>query len=74
MGILLNAKSGDVIQYYKSDNADGISLNPKEISVKKYKIMLWKTVKDILEIAGYDIAVPIDILLCLQLPFKTYPS
>ena len=27
-----------------------------DIDVRKYKIMLWKAVKDILEIAGYDIA------------------
>jgi hypothetical protein len=31
-------------------------LNSQDISIKKYKIMLWKTIKDILEIAGYDIA------------------
>jgi hypothetical protein len=32
------------------------SLNSQDISIKKYKIMLWKAIKDILKIAGYDIA------------------
>jgi hypothetical protein len=27
-------------------------LDSKDISIKKYKIMLWKAVKDILQIAG----------------------
>jgi DNA polymerase elongation subunit (family B) len=55
IGLLLNAKEGDLIQYYKSDNSDGVSLNPNDISVRKYKSIMWNTVKDILEIAGYDI-------------------
>jgi hypothetical protein len=40
-------------QWYR---LQGYSLNPQDISVKKCKVMLWKTVKDILDIAGYDIA------------------
>jgi hypothetical protein len=28
----------------------------KDLSVIKYKIILWKVIKDILEIAAYDIA------------------
>jgi hypothetical protein len=43
------------IQYYKSDKSDGVSLNPNDISVRKYKSMLWNTVKDVLEISDYDI-------------------
>jgi hypothetical protein len=31
-------------------------LIPQEISIRKYKVMLWKAIKDILEIAGYDVA------------------
>jgi hypothetical protein len=30
-------------------------MNYKDISIIKYKLMLWKTVKEILEIAEYDI-------------------
>jgi NADPH:quinone reductase-like Zn-dependent oxidoreductase len=32
-----------------------VSLNPNDISVRKYKSMLWNTVKDIPEIVGCDI-------------------
>ena len=57
IGLAIGARKGDVIEYFESDNnKEGYSLNPQDISVKKYKIMLWKAVKDILEIAGYDIA------------------
>ncbi len=55
IGLKLNLKTGDVIQYYKSDNEDGISLDPNYISIRKYKTMLWNSVKDLLEVAGYDI-------------------
>jgi hypothetical protein len=48
--------SGDIIEYFESDNKEGYSLNPQEISIRKYKAMLWKAVKDILEIAGYKVA------------------
>lgn len=57
LGVKLNLKAGDVIQYYKSDNKGGVSLNPNDISIKKYKAMLWNSVKDILEVAGYDVAI-----------------
>jgi DNA polymerase I len=52
IGLLLNAKAGDVIEYYKSNNADGISINPKDISIAKYKEMLLSSVNDALEIWG----------------------
>jgi DNA polymerase, archaea type len=56
IGSVVGARKGDIIEYFESDNKEGYSLNPQDISVRKYKIMLWKAVKDILEIAGYDIA------------------
>ena len=56
IGLAINARKGDIIEYYESDNKEGYSLNPQDISIKKYKETLWKVVKDILEIAGYDIA------------------
>jgi len=57
--MLLGAKAGDVIWYYKTDGDDkkkkaGVSINPQEIGVCKYKEMLISTVKDALEILGYD--------------------
>jgi DNA polymerase, archaea type len=57
IGLAIGARKGDVIEYFETDkNREGHSLNPQGISIKKYKIMLWKVIKDILEIAGYDIA------------------
>jgi hypothetical protein len=52
IGLLLGAKVGDVIWYYKTD--DGVSINPQEISIKKYKESLLATVKDALEILSHD--------------------
>jgi hypothetical protein len=48
IGMLLGAMAGDVIWYFKTDK--GVSINPEEISVKKYKEMLLATVKAALEI------------------------
>jgi DNA polymerase, archaea type len=57
LGLAVGARKGDVIEYYESDNSKtGYSLNHQDLSVRKYKLMLWKTVKEILEIAGYDIS------------------
>jgi DNA polymerase, archaea type len=56
IGQMLQLKKDDVIYYFKSDNKDGITLDSNEISIKKYKVLLWNSVKDILEVAGYDIA------------------
>ena len=58
IGLAVGARRGDVIEYFESDNnKEGYSLNPQDISVRKYKVTLWKTVKDILEIVGYDITI-----------------
>jgi DNA polymerase elongation subunit (family B) len=56
IGLAINARKGDIIEYFESDNKEGYSLIPQEISIKKYKVMLWKAVKNIVEIAGYDVA------------------
>jgi DNA polymerase elongation subunit (family B) len=56
IGQMLQLMKDDVIYYFKSDNKDGITLDSNEISIKKYKVLLWNSVKDILEVAGYDIA------------------
>ncbi|MGB6591746.1 MAG: DNA polymerase domain-containing protein, partial [Candidatus Nitrosopolaris sp.] len=56
IGLAVGARKGDVVEYFETDNnKEGYSLNSQDISIKKYKIMLWKATKDILEIAGYDI-------------------
>jgi DNA polymerase I len=51
IGALLGAKAGDVVWYYNTDT--GVSIDPEEISVLRYKAMLIATVKDALEILGY---------------------
>jgi DNA polymerase I len=51
IGMLLGAKAGDIIWYYKTDK--GVSINSEEISILKYKEMLMATVKDALEVLGY---------------------
>jgi DNA polymerase elongation subunit (family B) len=55
IGLAIGARKGDVIEYYESDNKVGYSLTPQDISFKKYSVVLWKTVKDILQITGYDV-------------------
>ena len=55
LGLAIGARKGDVIEYYESDSKEGYSLNPQDISFKKYNVMLYKTIKDILQVAGYDI-------------------
>jgi DNA polymerase elongation subunit (family B) len=49
IGLLLNANAGEVIEYYKSDNVDAVSINPKDISITRYKEMLSSAVNDALE-------------------------
>lgn len=56
IGLAINARKGDIIEYYESENKEGYSLNPQEISIRKYKTMLWKSVADIVNIAGHDVA------------------
>jgi hypothetical protein len=34
---MLNAKAGGVIEYYKSDSADGVSTSPSDISIQNTK-------------------------------------
>jgi DNA polymerase elongation subunit (family B) len=55
VGMMLNAKAKDSIYYYKTDNKDGVSINPNDISIKKYEKMLIDSVKEILDVLGYDL-------------------
>ena len=51
IGMLLGAKAGDVIWYFKTDRKKGsVTTNLEETDIKKYKEMLMATVKDALEI------------------------
>src|SRR5215216_4913754 len=52
VGMLLGAKAGDVIWYFKTDGdkKEGrVSINPQEIGINKYKEMLMATVKNAIE-------------------------
>jgi DNA polymerase elongation subunit (family B) len=50
IGLLLDAKAGYVISYYWSYNDNKVSIDPEEISIKKYKQHLCNVLKEPLEI------------------------
>jgi DNA polymerase elongation subunit (family B) len=61
VGTLLGAKAGDIIWYFKTDGKKGgVTINPQEIDISKYKEMLMATVKDALEMMGYGDAEKIE--------------
>lgn len=54
IGMLLGAKAGDVIWYFKTDDKKAaVSIKPEDIGITKYKEMLMATMKEALEILGY---------------------
>jgi DNA polymerase I len=59
IGNILNKESGSLISYYKSGNQEdgykGYSTNYQDLNIDVYKQELWKIVKDILRLQGYDI-------------------
>lgn len=58
IGKSLDARKGDLIQYFDSDvkkTGKSWSTNPADIDTAKYKQILWNTVREILEIAGYPV-------------------
>ena len=73
IGMLPGSKAGDVIWYYKTDDKKkaGVSINPKEISVGKYKEMLMATAEDALDILGYASNEKIESMV---LPKKEKPE
>jgi DNA polymerase elongation subunit (family B) len=50
IGLLIGAKAGDVIWYFKTDDKKkgGVSINSEEIGFLRYKEILMATVKDVL--------------------------
>lgn len=38
IGLAVGARKGDVIEYFESDNKEGYSLNPQDVSVKNTKL------------------------------------
>jgi hypothetical protein len=66
LGLELNTGKGkgEVVYWYESlANKRGYSTKIKDISIKKYKQILWDKIKDILSITGYDTAEVEQVLL-----------
>jgi DNA polymerase I len=59
IGTSMNKEAGSLIRYYKTgleeDGYKGCSTNYQDLNVDVYKEELWKLVKDILTLQGYDI-------------------
>jgi DNA polymerase elongation subunit (family B) len=59
IGTSMNKEAGSLIRYYKTgqeeDGYKGYSTNYQDLNVDVYKEELWKIVKDILTLEGYDI-------------------
>jgi hypothetical protein len=59
IGRSLKKESGSLIKYYKTgeqeDGYKGYSTNYQDLNIDVYKLELWKIVKDILRLLGYDI-------------------
>jgi hypothetical protein len=55
----MNKEAGSLIKYYKTgleeDGYKGYSTNYQDLNVDVYKEELWKLVKEILTLQGYDI-------------------
>ena len=55
----MNKEAGSLIRYYKTgqeeDGYKGYSTNYQDLNVDVYKEELWRIVKDILTLQGYDI-------------------
>jgi hypothetical protein len=57
LGLELGAGKGELLYWYESlSNKRGYSTMVKDLSVKKYKQILWDKIKDMLEITNYDVA------------------
>jgi hypothetical protein len=55
LGLELGASKGELVYWYESlANMRGYSTKIKDLSIKKYKQILWDKIEDMLEIAGYD--------------------
>lgn len=56
-GHALGLKKGDLVEYYDSDNKAGWSpiSNPADISIQKYKQLLWNSLEEVFDITGFAI-------------------
>ncbi len=54
LGLEIGASKGELVYWYEClANKRGYSTKVKDLSVKKYKQILWDKIEDMLEIAGY---------------------
>jgi DNA polymerase elongation subunit (family B) len=57
LGLELGASKGELVYWYESSaNKRGYSTKIKDLSVKKYKQILWDKIEDMLEITNYNVA------------------
>ena len=57
LGLELGAGKGELVYWYESlSNKRGYSTKIKDLSIKKYKQILWDKIEDMLEVAGYNVA------------------
>jgi DNA polymerase I len=56
LGLELAASKGEIVYWYESlANERGYSTKIKDLSIKKYKQILWDKIEDMLEIVGYNV-------------------
>jgi DNA polymerase, archaea type len=56
LAIELGTGIGEIVYWYESlSNERGYSTKVKDISIKKYKEILWDKIEDMLQIAGYEV-------------------
>ena len=56
LALELGTGIGEIVYWYESlSNERGYSTKVKDISIKKYKEILWDKIKDMLQIAGYEV-------------------
>jgi DNA polymerase I len=55
LGLQLGAHKGDIVYWYESDSKKRYTTHPADISIKKYKEILWDKIEDMLAIAGYKV-------------------
>ncbi len=50
------ASKGEIVYWYESlSNQRGYSTKVKDLSIKKYKHILWDKIKNLLDSAGYNV-------------------
>ena len=56
LGLDLGASKRELVYWYESlSNKRGYLTKIKDLSIKKYKQILWNKIEDMLEIAGYEV-------------------